>query len=102
VVVEGNHEISFPASKTEIVIGREDPVSQIFPEVDLTPFGGETGGVSRQHARIIKQGSQWSIIDLNSTNFTHVNGKRLEPNVPTPIKDGAQIRFGRVSTIFKE
>jgi pSer/pThr/pTyr-binding forkhead associated (FHA) protein len=101
IVVNGNHEIALPTDKKEIIIGREDPVSHIFPEVDLTPFGGESGGVSRQHARINNEGGEWSITDLNSTNYTHVDGKRLEPNTALPVRDGVQIRFGRVATVFK-
>jgi hypothetical protein len=101
VVGQNGDEIPFPQGKTEIIIGREDPVSHIFPEIDLTPYGGETGGVSRQHARINLDNGQWQITDLNSTNFTHVDGARLDPNVATPISDGAEIRFGRVATTFR-
>jgi hypothetical protein len=101
VLVNGEHELPLPTDKSEIIIGREDPVSHIFPEVDLTPFGGESGGVSRQHARIQHTGDQWMIADLNSTNFTHVDGKRIEPNVAVPLYDGVQIRFGRISMVFK-
>ncbi len=88
--------VYLPIDKTEIIVGREDPVSDIYPEVDLTPFGGETGGVSRQHARMHYTNGQWSVTDLNSTNFTKVNGKRLEPHTPEPLEDGAQIHFGRI------
>jgi hypothetical protein len=101
VLVNGEHELPLPTDKSEIIIGREDPVSHIFPEVDLTPFGGESGGVSRQHARIQHTHDQWTLSDLNSTNFTHVDGKRIEPNVAVPLYDGVQIRFGRISMVFK-
>ncbi len=89
--------VYLPIDKAEIIVGREDPVSDIYPEVDLTPFGGETGGVSRQHARMNYTEGQWSVTDLNSTNFTKVNGKRLEPNTPEPLHDGAEIHFGRIT-----
>jgi hypothetical protein len=101
VLINGEHEIPLPTEKSEIIVGREDPVSHIFPEIDLTPFGGESGGVSRQHARIQHSNDQWMIADLNSTNFTHVDGKRIEPNVAVPLYDGVQIRFGRISMVFK-
>ncbi len=101
IITDGNHELPLPDEKVEIIVGREDPVSYIFPEIDLTPYGGEAGGVSRQHARINQGGGMWTVTDLNSTNYTHVNGQRLEPNTPTAIEDSAQIRFGRINTIFK-
>jgi hypothetical protein len=101
VLVNGERELPLPTDKTEIIVGREDPVSHIFPEIDLTPVGGESGGVSRQHARIQHTNDHWTIADLNSTNFTHVDGKRIEPNVAVPLYDGVQIRFGRISMVFK-
>ena len=100
VVGEGGAELKLPTDRNEIVVGREDPISQIFPEVDLTPYGGESGGVSRQHARLTHNSGQWMIIDLNSTNYTRVNGARLDPNKPTLLADGAQIQFGRVAVTF--
>ncbi|WP_322496978.1 FHA domain-containing protein, partial [Chloroflexus sp.] len=94
-------EIILEPSKHEYVIGREDPVSNIFPEIDLTPYGGESGGVSRQHAKIVHTGNQWSIVDLNSTNHTRVNGTRIEPQTPTPISDGTKLQFGRLVATFR-
>ena len=87
--------------KAEIIIGREDPISGIHPEIDMTPYGGETGGVSRQHARLNVSGGQWTLTDLNSTNHTKIDGNRLEPNVPTPVQDGARLQFGRVALVFR-
>jgi predicted nucleic acid-binding Zn ribbon protein len=100
VVVASGAEIPLPA-KDEILIGREDPVSGIFPDIDLTPHGGEDGGVSRRHARIVVEGGTYYIVDLNSTNLTYVNRQRLAPDTRQPLKDGDDIRCGRVSLVFK-
>lgn len=97
----GQGEIAVPVDKAEITIGREDPISNIHPEIDLTPFGGESGGVSRQHARLIHSGGQWSIVDLGSTNYTRVDGLRIEPGAPHPLKDGARLQFGRLTVTFR-
>ncbi|NTW03313.1 MAG: zinc-ribbon domain-containing protein [Oscillochloris sp.] len=101
ILLEGGQSLNLPIDRPEIIIGREDPVSSIFPEVDLTSFGGEAGGVSRQHAKITRRGEQWMITDLNSTNFTRIDGVRLEPYVDTPLQDGARVQFGRVVTTFR-
>ena len=100
VVTDGGTVLPLPTNKAEIIIGREDPVSNIFPEVDLTPFGGEMGGVSRQHARITHSGDQWRITDLNSTNYTRLDGSRLDPEIATPLHDGARVQFGRIVVTF--
>ena len=99
VVAASGAEIPLPA-KEEILIGREDPVSGIFPDVDLTPHGGDEGGVSRRHARIVVEGGVYYLVDQNSTNFTYVNKQRLAPETRQPLKDGDEIRCGRITLLF--
>ncbi len=100
VLEESGRVIALPLDRAEITIGREDPVSGIFPEIDLTPFGGEAGGVSRQHARMVRTGAGWTIVDLNSTNYTRVDGVKAEPGVAVPIHDGSRIQVGRLELTF--
>ena len=95
-----NASLLFPPGKTEIIVGREDPVSGVFPDIDLTDHGGDEGGVSRRHARIFVQGDQVFIEDLNSTNYTYVNQQRLTPGQPQPLNDGDEVRLGRVKLNF--
>ena len=47
--------------------------------------------VSRQHAQIQQQGSEFVIVDLNSSNGTFVNGERIEEHVLSP---GDEIAIG--------
>lgn len=101
LVVEADGQTFDLAGKSEILIGREDPVSNIYPDVDLTPHGGEEGGVSRLHAKIFLQGTQYMIEDQNSTNFTFVNKQKLAPKTPTPINNGDEVRLGRVVLKFQ-
>jgi hypothetical protein len=100
LVTASGAEIPLPTA-SEILVGREDPVSGIYPEVDLTPHGGDEGGVSRRHARITLDGGDYYIEDLNSTNFTFVNQQKLAPNTRQAIKDGDEIRCGRVVLVLK-
>lgn len=100
VVSASGAEIPLP-SKEEIVVGREDPVSGIYPDVDLTPHGGEEGGVSRRHARIVVEGGNFYVVDLDSTNFTFVSKQKLTPGTRQQVQPGDEIRFGRVAVVFK-
>jgi hypothetical protein len=100
LVVEADNTAFELGGKSEWTIGREDPVSNIFPDIDLTPHGGEEGGVSRLHAKLSTQGGQYFIEDQNSTNFTFVNRQKLPPKTPTPIKDGDEVKLGRVLMRF--
>jgi pSer/pThr/pTyr-binding forkhead associated (FHA) protein len=100
VVAASGAEIPLPA-KDEILIGREDPVSGVYPDVDMTPHGGEDAGVSRRHARILVEGGSYFIEDLDSTNFTFVNKQKLEAKTRHAVHDGDEIRCGRVALILK-
>ncbi len=95
-----NAQIMLPPGKSEYIVGREDPVSNIFPDVDMTLHGGDESGVGRRHARLFQQGGQWYLEDLNSTNGTWVNNQKLQPAAPMPLQNGAELRFGRAKVTF--
>ena len=102
LIVEADNQEFDLSGKDNVLIGREDAVSNIFPDVDLTPHGGEEGGVSRMHARIFSENGQYMIEDENSTNFTFLNRQKLAPKTPTPLHDNDEIKLGRVLLRFKE
>ena len=92
--------LDIPA-KDEVVIGREDPVSEVFPDLDLTDLGGMDSGVSRKHAIIHRAGAEYTIEVLESTNGTYVNKKKIQPHVPQAIKAGDELRFGKLALAVK-
>lgn len=102
LIVEADNQEFDLSGKDTIIIGREDAVSNIFPDVDLTPHGGEEGGVSRLHARIFVENGQYMLEDENSTNFTFLNRQKLTPKTPTALHDDDEIKLGRVLLRFKE
>jgi hypothetical protein len=102
LLVEADNQEFDISGKDNVTIGREDAVSNIFPDIDLTPHGGEEGGVSRMHARIFVENGQYMIEDENSTNFTFLNRQKLAPKTPTALHDNDEIKLGRVLLKFKE
>ena len=102
LIVEADNQEFDLGGKDLVLIGREDAVSNIFPDVDLTPHGGEEGGVSRMHARIFVENGQYMLEDENSTNFTFLNRQKLTAKTPTPLHDDDEIKLGRVLLRFKE
>lgn len=101
LVIQGsNVNLAFPQGKQAVLIGREDPVSGIFPEVDLDQHGGQEAGVGRQHARLTAQGGQVFIEDLNSVNGTAVNKQKLPPGQPRPLNSGDELRLGKMVLIY--
>jgi pSer/pThr/pTyr-binding forkhead associated (FHA) protein len=84
------------------VVGRYDhDIGGIQPEVDLSNAQG-SDTVSRIHAAFEHVGSTYTLTDLNSTNATRINSKRLEPDKATPINDGDTLVFGKVTCTFKK
>jgi len=102
LIVEADNQEFDLSGKDIVVIGREDAVSNIFPDVDLTPHGGEEGGVSRMHARIFVENGLYMLEDENSTNFTFLNRQKLTAKTPMALHDNDEIKLGRVLLRFKE
>ncbi len=91
----GNAEqqVEFSLEKP-IHMGRLDPGSNIYPEVDLTTYGGVEQGVSRRHARIMRRQGSIFVEDLGSSNGTFVNGQKLNPYFPEALANGDYLRLG--------
>ena len=51
-------------------------------------------GLSRNHARLDRGSTGWTILDLDSTNGTTVNWVRLEPGESIPVQEGDVIGLG--------
>lgn len=83
-----------PAKRS--VLGRSDAASSQQPDVDLTPYGALEKGVSRIHAAITRSEDTLTLVDLGSVNGTHLNGQRLIPDQPRVLRDGDEIRLGRL------
>ncbi len=82
--------------KDETILGRVDPTTAGKVGLDLTPFGAQEKGVSRIHAAIRRGEDTLTLIDLGSVNGTLLNGQRLIPNQPRVLRDGDEIRLGKL------
>ena len=100
LVMGDGQRIPLPTHESELLIGCQDVGDNIFPTIDLTPFGGTTSGVSRKHATLALRGGRWTITDANSTNGTFVDGTRVAAYVPKPLANGTRLRFGTVEGTF--
>jgi hypothetical protein len=93
-------EFPLPASG-EALVGRADPKTNFKPEIELSVVDTDRS-LSRRHARVIVQGSEVTVSEeARVANGTFVNGQRLKAGVPAKIKDGDQVRFGLVETVFR-
>ena len=77
------------------VIGRWDPETGAFPEVDLDKYDPEAK-VSRKHALVRIEGGKVTVEDMGSLNGTFVNRQpRLAPGTPIELKAGDEIIIGK-------
>jgi serine/threonine-protein kinase len=102
LVVAGTTELdaAFTLQKDNNLVGRTDPHSNIFPEIDLSRFDPETK-VSRRHARIWREGDSFLVEDLGSVNGTVINDSvRLAPRQPRVLDSGDKLRLGETTLHF--
>jgi len=75
-------------------LGRARAKQAIIPDIDLSEYDAYESGVSRIHAEIQLREDGIYIIDLDSANKTLVNGKKLDPQSPYPIRHGDLLELG--------
>src|SRR5579863_1476208 len=95
VVRGGRKGQEFPLEDGNNLIGRWDPETGSFPEVDLDADDPEAK-ISRKHALIRIEGDKITIEDIGSLNGTYVNRQpRLSPGSPAEIKSGDEVIIGK-------
>ncbi|WP_408069776.1 DUF6382 domain-containing protein [Butyrivibrio sp. JL13D10] len=93
--MDGSNQSNIDLGILPIVIGKLSSCSDIVVN---------DRSVSRMHAKIYKpeaDGNTVWIQDLNSTNGTYINGKRLMPNEEVPLEENDEISFGKCVYAFR-
>ncbi|BAT15675.1 Os12g0124000, partial [Oryza sativa Japonica Group] len=75
------------ASEAAVTVGRVPEQADIVLSVAT---------VSGTHARLEKKEGSLLVTDLESTNGTYINERRLSPGFPTPIDPGSLLIFGDI------
>src|SRR5882757_3210332 len=95
VVRGGRKGQEFPLEDGNNLIGRWDPETGSFPEVDLDADDPEAK-ISRKHALLRMENGKITIEDIGSLNGTYVNRQpRLSPGTPVDIKSGDEVIIGK-------
>ncbi|MBC8098614.1 MAG: FHA domain-containing protein [Armatimonadetes bacterium] len=97
VEVQGSDKPIALMPKAETHIGRADPAAPEKPELDLSSYAAYQMGISRRHALIRWEHDQLYVLDLGSRNGTYVNGKQAQPHQPVKLRDGDELRMGKMS-----
>jgi hypothetical protein len=99
-LIEKKTQKEFPLTADVMIAGRQSPADNIFPDLDLTEVDTDSY-VSRRHLQIIRQGEQYLVEDLGSSNGTFLNeGPRLNPGIQQPLNNGDRIQLGQTEFVF--
>lgn len=63
------------------------------------PFTLEDPKASREHAKFVKHGDGFALVDLKSTNGTFLNGNRVQQS---RLREGDRIRIGQTEMVFSD
>ena len=88
LVVVGKSGRAYPLSKDVLTIGRMDACDVALADP----------GASRRHAEVRREGDEWVVVDLGSTNGTIVNGKRVNRH---RLSKGDRMLIGDTSIEFR-
>ena len=90
VLVDARSGDEYPIDYDSVIIGRDDTSDIALPDAS----------VSRAHARISRdEMGKWSITDLNSTNGTSVNGRKISN---ARLSYGDQVTVGTTILLFQK
>jgi hypothetical protein len=78
----------FPLDKAELTIGRGEHAGITLADP----------GISRMHARVVREGDDFVVEDLGSTNGTEVNGQLVKRR---RLADGDRVRLGSSTLQFR-
>ncbi|WP_119068631.1 FHA domain-containing protein [Aggregatilinea lenta] len=80
----------------EVLLGRTNEGETGVTPLDLSPYGAMEKGVSRHHARLMRDDRSIYLIDMRSTNGTLLNGEPLPASVEWRVRDGDEIVLGHL------
>lgn len=84
-----------------VSIGRRDDKRGWYPTIDLgVPVLDPS--TSRHHAELRRTDDGWALVDLDSTNGTHLDGDRLAAGEPVDVVDGMVVHLGAFTRLTFE
>jgi pSer/pThr/pTyr-binding forkhead associated (FHA) protein len=82
--------------RREVILGRVTDQADDTTFINLTQYNAEDAGVSRRHARLLRDNRAIYLSDLNSTNGTKLNGESLAAGLEKRLHDGDEITLGKL------
>ena len=90
--------VAFPEPKALALPPNRDPIGRAWFEAQ----GLADSEISAAHLSVGRAGGSVTIRDLGSRNGTFVDGRRLPPEEPARLGDGAVLRVGRTLMVYRD
>lgn len=88
-----------PVTYDELLIGRMDPASNAYPDLDVTPFDTELA-ISRKHCYLYREGNEYYIYPISNSG-TQVNQEMIDIGTKRRLREGDVIILsGRLAIRF--
>lgn len=85
--------VSLFRKKTGTNIPLSSPVFIIGKENSKVNYCVNNNAVSRQHAKFTVNGGKTFVTDMNSSNFTYINGRKIPANTPQELHNGDVVKL---------
>ncbi len=85
VALNAPTHIEILVNKNEFLLGKS--VSAVNAAITFNK------AISRVHCKILREGNQYVVMDMKSSNGTYINQNRLIPNQPYPLYNGDVLRL---------
>ncbi len=83
-----------------ITLGRTDPASGIFPDLDLSEHDARRS-LSRRHARLVRTPEGYALMEeMGVMNGSFVNGNRIQPSQLQLLQPGDRVTLGMVQLLY--
>ncbi|GAB4571865.1 MAG: hypothetical protein Kow0077_09680 [Anaerolineae bacterium] len=92
-IVPGAPSVARLIMQEKAVIGRADKQSGVYPDLDLTPWGGIELGIAPEHVVVTAADDQLMVADLGSGKPTLLNGQLLAQS-PRVLNQGDDLQLG--------
>ena len=93
VALDAPVKIVVNISKPEFFIGRSARISD--------GVLGYNPAIGRRHCKVVQQGNSFYLEDMDSSNGTFLNGKRLMPGQLIPLSNGDRVQLANSHFIFE-
>lgn len=100
VDIEGTEAPIIFHNRQEIILGRADPKTDKYPDIDMSGLPINFASISRRHMRLIFVNGNWHAEDMGSSNGTWLNGNLMVAYKRYPLRNGDRFRVGTVDSVI--